>query len=229
MIMQNRASHSLYRAPDFGRPIANAESSMGLDRYLIDCVGNRYIMMRLILSGEGFLLRSRFAVAAILLVVVVASVSAWTYVQVSYNSGYKKGYGDASNFGAGQVDFNSTELQNFDKIKSSLNVTNTDPAFAGNGTLQWISMRNSTNAPWDPYQKSMEYLCFWSGQGAKGEWEAVVSIYNSPDNMTDYVVEVARFTWHSLEVSLDRNVMVTFPEVTSDTTSLGYATFHVEV
>jgi hypothetical protein len=47
--------------------------------------------------------------------------------------------------------------------------------------LQWISMRNSSSASRDPYQKSMEYLFFWSGQGANGEWEAVISIYNSPD------------------------------------------------
>ncbi len=79
------------------------------------------------------------------------------------------------------------------------------------------------------YQKSMEYLCFWSGQGANGEFQAVVSIYNSPGSLNDYVVDVARFTWHSLEVTLDGNPPVTFPQVNQDTTSLGYATFHVEV
>ena len=30
---------------------------------------------------------------------------------------------------------------------------------------------------------------FWTGQGANGEWEAVVSIYNSPGSLSDYVVE----------------------------------------
>jgi hypothetical protein len=86
-------------------------------------------------------------------------------------------------------------------------------------------MRNSSSG--DYYQKSMEWLCFWSGQGANGEWEAVVSIYNSPNSTTDFVVEVSRFTWHSLDVLLDGNVVATFPQVTDDAVSLGYTTFHV--
>jgi hypothetical protein len=90
-------------------------------------------------------------------------------------------------------------------------------------------MRNSTSAQWDPYQKSMEYLCFWSGQGANGEWEAVVSIYNSPNSLQDYVVEVSRFTWHSLEVTLNGQIQAVFPQVTQDTTSIGYTTFHIQV
>jgi hypothetical protein len=50
-------------------------------------------------------------------------------------------------------------------------------------------MRNSTSH--DYYQKNMEYLCFWSGQGANGEWQTVVSIYNSPNSSSDFVVEVS--------------------------------------
>jgi len=177
-------------------------------------------------------LKNRVAVALILVAVIFTSAVVWTYQQVNVqtknNLGYADGQKSASNIVTG-VKFNSTELQNFENIKSRLNVTNTDPNFIGNRDLQWISLRNSSSAPWDPYQKSMEYLCFWSGQGAKGEWQAVVSIYNSPGNMNDYVVEVSRFTWHSLEVTLDNKVMTTFPQVTTDTTSVGYATFHVEV
>ena len=75
----------------------------------------------------------------------------------------------------------------------------------------------------------MEYLCFWSGQGANGEWEAVVSIYNSPGSLSDYVVEVSRFTWHSLEVKVDDKIMASFPQVTKDTVSLGYTSFQVTI
>jgi hypothetical protein len=133
------------------------------------------------------------------------------------------------NVGASAVQFNATELQNFENIKSRLVINNTDPGFPGNRTLQLISMRNSTSAPWDPYQKAMEYLCFWSDRGANGEWEAVVSIYNEWGSLSDYVVEVSRFTWHSLDVIFDGKVMTTFPQVFDDTTSLGYTTFHVKV
>jgi hypothetical protein len=147
-------------------------------------------------------------------------------------TGFQSGLEYASNpfnIQNGAVQFNSTELSNFNSIKSRLRVINTDPAFPNDArTLEWISMRNSTSAPWDPYQKSMEYLCFWSGQGAKGEWEAVVSIYNRFGTLDQYTVEVSRFTWHSLEVTLDGNVMATFPQVTADTTSLGYVTFQVQ-
>ena len=73
----------------------------------------------------------------------------------------------------------------------------------------------------------MEFLCFWSGQGANGEWKAVISIYNSPNSKTDFAVEVSRFTWHSLEITLDGKVKATFPQVVNDTTSLGYTTFRV--
>jgi len=66
----------------------------------------------------------------------------------------------------------------------------------------------------------MEYLCFWEGQGENGEWEAVVSIYNSPDSTSDFVVEVSRFTWHELHVKLDGVIIATFPQVDKDTVSL---------
>jgi hypothetical protein len=75
----------------------------------------------------------------------------------------------------------------------------------------------------------MEYLGFWKGQGANGEWQAVISIYNIPDSTSNYIVEVARFTWHSLEVKLNDQVKATFPQVTNDTTSIGYATFQVKL
>jgi hypothetical protein len=128
------------------------------------------------------------------------------------------------------ITFTDWELKTWLGIKNRLAIVNTDPDFSDppHRILQWISMRNSSSAPWDNYyQKSMEWLCFWEGQGVKGEWEAVVSIYNSPNSTTDFVVEVSRFTWHSLKVTFDGTVKAVFPQVTNDTISLGYATFPV--
>lgn len=128
------------------------------------------------------------------------------------------------------ITFTDWELETWSDIKNRLAVINTDPEFSDptHRVLQWISMRNSSSAPWDNYyQKSMEWLCFWEGQGANGEWEAVVSIYNSPNSTTNFVIEVSRFTWHSLKVTLDGNVKAIFPQVTNDTISFGYTTFSV--
>lgn len=137
---------------------------------------------------------------------------------------------NAINTGAKIIEFKDTELQKFQTIKERISVVNTDPSFSGNRTLEWISMRNSSSAPWDNWnQKSMEWLCFWRGQGANGEWEAVVSIYNVPNSSTDFVVEVSRFTWHSLEVKLDGDIKASFPQITTDTVSVGYTTFRVTV
>jgi hypothetical protein len=172
-------------------------------------------------------MRKQAVIALILTIAIVISV----FIGIaSYQTGYATGARDAYNpinLGANAVEFNSSELQRFEIIKNRISVYNTDPAFTGDRNLDWISMRNSSAAPWDPYQKSMEYLCFWSGQGANGEWEAVVSIYNSPGSLSNYVVEVSRFTWHSLEVRLDGKIMASFPQITEDTVSLGYTTFYV--
>jgi hypothetical protein len=94
-------------------------------------------------------------------------------------------------------------------------------------------MRNSTNATFDPYLRSMEFLCFWNDPNrpsADGEWEAVVSIYNNWNSTSnnDYIVEISRFTWYELQVKLDGNIVVDFPTVTSDLmANPGYTTFHI--
>jgi hypothetical protein len=133
------------------------------------------------------------------------------------------------NLAANNVTFTDWELNTWLGIKNRLAIINTDPNFPEpkNNVLGWYSMRNSSSG--DYYQKSMEFLCFWEGQGTNGEWEAVVSIYNSPNSTTNFVVEVSRFTWHSLNVTLDGNVRAIFPQVTNDTISLGYTTFSVSV
>jgi hypothetical protein len=136
--------------------------------------------------------------------------------------------GSASNpidTGAKSISFTSWELEAWNSVKNRVVVYNVDPEFTGNRVLQWISMRNSSSG--DYYQKSMEYLCFWEGQGANGEWEAVVSIYNVPDSKSVFVVEVSRFTWHELQVKLDGEVVADFPQVSDDTISSGYCTFRV--
>jgi predicted nucleic acid-binding Zn-ribbon protein len=130
-------------------------------------------------------------------------------------------------FGASNAVFNASEIQTFATIINRLTVYNPSPDFNGTRTLQWVSMRNSSSS--DFYQKSMDFLLFWPGRGADGEWQAVLSIYNVPDSPSDYVVEVSRFTWWEIQVKLDGNTIADFPQVTSDSTSFGYATFHVVV
>jgi hypothetical protein len=176
-------------------------------------------------------MRKQAVITLILIGAIVASVLAglasyYFGYQTGYTSGAKDAY-NPINLEANAAQFNSSELKTFEIIKNRISIYNTDPAFPGDRNLQWISMRNSTSH--DYYQKSMEYLCFWSGQEANGEWQAVVSIYNSPGSLSDYVVEVSRFTWHSLEVRLDGKIKATFPQVTEDTISLGYTTFHVKI
>ena len=177
-------------------------------------------------------MKNSLAGVIVLAIVIIAGASAWYYGESKYAEGWKDGQIDSikpfTNL-FNNVSFTQEESEEFQSIKNRLQVNNTDPAFPDNNsrTLEWISNRNSTSASWDKPMKSMEYLCFWRGQEGAGEWEAVVSIYNEPGSTTDYVVEVSRFTWHSLEVRLDGKIMASFPQVTNDTTSLGYATFHV--
>jgi archaellum component FlaC len=158
-----------------------------------------------------------------------------TFTDLKNNYNQQANYINPENitFGANNTVLNASEIQKFTSIMNRLTVYNPSPNFTGLRTLQWVSMRNSSSAPWDNYyQRSMEFLLFQIGQGADGEWQAVLSIYNAPNSTSEYVVEVSRFTWWELQVKLDGNVMVDFPQVTNDATSLeslGYATFHVTV
>lgn len=172
------------------------------------------------------------AVSVIANLVLIIIISALIVMQhnLPNSSGGGLVDGNTISTGAKTVEFNDSELETWLGIKERLSVINTDPSFTGNRTLEWISMRNSSSAPWDNWnQKSMEWLCFWSGQGANGEWEAVVSIYNVPNSSTNFVVEVSRFTWHSLEVKLDDDIKASFPQITTDTVSAGYTTFRLTV
>jgi hypothetical protein len=167
-------------------------------------------------------LKKRYIVALIVITVILSSAFTWALKPEEIKE-------NPINVGADTVEFTADEIEAFYSIRDRIAVYNTDPAFPGDRNLEWISMRNSSSAPWDPPQKSMEYLCFWPGRGANGEWEAVVSIYNAPNSTLDYVVEVSRFTWHSLEVRLDGKIMASFPQITNDTVSVGYTSFRVRV
>jgi len=163
---------------------------------------------------------------ALIAVIIVVSVGFLVYYYESLPKSLDES--EVSNpidTGAKNISFTSWELEAWGSVKNRVVVYNADPEFTGNRVLQWISMRNSSSG--DYYQKSMEYLCFWEGQGANGEWEAVVSIYNVPDSTSVFVVEVSRFTWHELQVKLDGEVVADFPQVSDDTISLGYCTFRV--
>ena len=162
------------------------------------------------------------------IIAFVFFVSAGAFVAYQYSLPKSLDESEVSNpinTGAKNIAFTSWELEAWNSIKERVVVYNSDPEFTGNRVLRWISMRNSSSG--DYYQKSMEYLCFWEGQGANGEWEAVVSIYNVPDSKSVFVVEVSRFTWHELQVKLDGEVVADFPQVSEDTVSLGYCTFRV--
>jgi len=131
------------------------------------------------------------------------------------------------NVGATPQEFTPWELETWLGIKNRLQVINTDPDFPDpeHRVLGWYSMRNSSSG--DYYQKSMEFLLFWEGRGADGEWEAVCCIYNVPNRTDDFVVEFCRFTWNSLKITLDDYTIAEFPEIHNDTVSLAYTTFHV--
>jgi hypothetical protein len=177
------------------------------------------------------LLNKKVASILAAIIVLVAVISFWSFGQAIYHSGYRSGYQDGyiyAHLGA-DISFNATEAQAFGNVKGNMTVYNADPIFTGDRVLQWISMRNSSSASWDPPQKSMEYLCFWSGQGDEGEWQAVISIYNVPNSATEFVVEVSRFTWHQIQVTYNGTLMADFPQVKNDTTSLGYTTFRIHV
>lgn len=177
-----------------------------------------------------------FGLVALAFVVLVIALIAQSYgLLPNFNEGGLDGAGSGDggyypiDVNATGVQFTGWELTTWLSVKERVVVNNTDPDFPDpdNRILGWYSMRNSSSN--DYYQKSMEWLMFWEGQGANGEWEAVVSIYNVPNSTSEFVVEVSRFTWNSLDVLLDGEVVVSFPEVEEDTVSLGYTTFQVSV
>jgi hypothetical protein len=79
----------------------------------------------------------------------------------------------------------------------------------------------------DYFQTTVNYWVFQHGQQEHGDVEAFVEIYNIPDRTDLFIVEVARFCWFELTVSLDGDVVVVFPTITENVASIGYKTFEV--
>jgi hypothetical protein len=175
---------------------------------------------------------SLFGLVGLAFVVLIVAMIAQSYgLLPNFKAGGLSGSGGSGynpiNLGANGTSFTGWELKTWIGIKDRLEVINTDPDFPdpSHRVLEWWSVRNSSSN--DYYQKSMEWMCFWTGQGANGEWEAVVSIYNRPNDTGHFVVEVARFSWHSLNVTLDDSPIVSFPQVSANVASVGYMTFDV--
>jgi hypothetical protein len=76
-------------------------------------------------------------------------------------------------------------------------------------------------------QTTVTYWVFQHGKETHGDIEAFVEIYNVPNRTDRFIVEVARFCWFELTVSLDGFPKQVFPTVTSNTLSPGYRTFEV--
>lgn len=79
----------------------------------------------------------------------------------------------------------------------------------------------------DYFQTTVDYWVFQHGQGEHGDVEAFVEIYNAPNRTDLFIVEVARFSWDEITVSLDGSTVIVFPPVTDNSLSLDYQTFQL--
>jgi hypothetical protein len=77
----------------------------------------------------------------------------------------------------------------------------------------------------DYFQTTVDYWVFQHGQQEHGDIEAFVEIYNVPNRTDLFVVEIARFCWNELTVSLDGSVKEVFRTITENMLSPGYTTF----
>jgi len=113
------------------------------------------------------------------------------------------------------------------QIKDRLLVNITDSNFPSTGIreCEWYELREEDSG--DYFQTTVDFWVFQAGQGIHGDIEAFVEIYNAPDNSSVFVVEVARFCWNELTVSLDGSPVVVFPRVIGNVMSYGYITFEV--
>jgi hypothetical protein len=123
----------------------------------------------------------------------------------------------------------STEPQVYQGIRNRVELSITDTEFAGERILEWVPMRD-VDSP-DYLQKTVTYWCYWKGaEFPNGDIEAHAEIYNRPDDLKNYVVEIARFGWYELTVKLDKEVVCVFPRVAQDgIMQLGYITIGVTI
>jgi hypothetical protein len=125
---------------------------------------------------------------------------------------------------------NQTHLPLYEEInaiKDRLVINITEPGFPNPiPECDFFELREEDSE--DYFQTTVNYWVFQNGQETKGDIEAFVEIYNSPDRTDLFIVEVARNRWYELTVSLDENPIVIFPTITENVLSPGYITFEVE-
>jgi hypothetical protein len=124
---------------------------------------------------------------------------------------------------------NEIHLPLYDKItaiKDRLTVNITEANFTNPVRVcDFFELREEDSE--DYFQTTVTYWVFQHGKETHGDIEAFVEIYNVPDRTDLFFVEVARFCWFELTVSLDGVPVEVFPTVTNNTLSMGYRTFEV--
>jgi hypothetical protein len=133
---------------------------------------------------------------------------------------------------AGQPIGNSIlEPQNYQDVRNRIEISITDSEFPdiANRVLEWIPMRN-VDSP-DYMQKTVTYWCYWKGaEFPNGDIEAHAEIYNRPDDLQNYVIEISRFGWYEVTVKKDGEIICVFPNITQDNIpQLGYVTIGVSL
>ncbi len=146
------------------------------------------------------------AVAIILSLVIIVGLVSWALIVVPEN-----------------------HLPLYDEItaiKNRLTVTITERDFTNPVRVcDFYELREEGSE--DYFQTTVDYWVFQHGQQEHGDVEAFVEIYNVQDRTDLFIVEVARFSWDELTVSLDGSTVVVFPMVTNNTLSPAYQTFEV--
>lgn len=112
------------------------------------------------------------------------------------------------------VQFDDWELEHMLAIKNRLIINNTDPLYEGNREYYFYSLRNMSSF-WQ-YQKSMQWLGFWLGQGVNGEFHVLLDIYNVPNDFDYYIVEISRFSWYSMDVIYNNETIASFASITEE-------------
>ena len=124
---------------------------------------------------------------------------------------------------------NKTHLPLYEEItaiKDRITITITEPNFTNEvPECDFYELREEDSE--DYFQTTVNYWVFQNGQETKGDIEAFVEIYNTPDRTDLFVVEVARNCWFELTVSLDDDSVVVFPTISENKLSMGYMTFEV--
>ncbi len=112
-------------------------------------------------------------------------------------------------------------------VKNRLSIVITDPNFTNPvRECDFVEFRRQMSDEY--FQATIDYEVFQHGKGIHGDIEAFVEIYNDPNKLDSFHVEVTRNTWSELTIYLDGENVTTFHKVTQDwTPSEGYMTFPV--